>query len=257
MRPVTRATATTVFLFLCAVAAPSLAQEFRIATEVFLDDLKDPQVETLTIFTDGIVYDFLLTGVEEITLFDRHRDRLVLMDTKRKVKTELTTDSILSFVAQMKSQLNDTQREFLLGEDMDAVTDEDGWLKLANQRVTYRAEGIEPKEKSAVLEYQQFADWYARLNAMRGSLPPFLRIQLNSEIAKRGLIPKTIERITVLDKRGLAEKKQSLRSQHLANWRLSDTDRKQIDRAGTYLATYPTVTFREYMQLPDVAQRDE
>ncbi len=250
MRSVTRATATIVFSFLLYLAGPSFAQEFRIETDVFLDDQKEPQVETLTIFTEGVVYDFLLTGVEEITLFDRERNRLVLMDTKRKVKTELTMDSMLSFVAQMKSQLNDAQREFLLGEDKEAVTDDDGWLKLANDRVTYRAEGIEPKEKSAVLEYQQFADWYARLNAMRGNLPPFLRIRMNSEIAKRGLIPKTIERTMVLDTRGLTDKRQVLRSQHLANWRLSNTDRKQIDRAGTYLATYPTVTFREYMQLP-------
>ncbi len=42
-----------------------------------------------------------------------------------------------------------------------------------------------------------------------------------------------------------------MRSQHLANWRLSQTDRKQIDRAGTYLADFAEVSFREYVQLPD------
>ncbi len=235
------------------ITTAGMAQEFRIDTDVFVGDQKEPVVETLTIFTQGIVYDFLLTGVEEITLFDRDRNRLVLMDTQRKVQTELTMDSILSYVAQLKAQLNDAQREFLLSENSDAASEDEGWVTLSNERVTYRAEGIKPKENSAVLEYQQFADWYARLNAMRpGNLPPFLRIQLNSEMAKRGLIPKTVER-TITTTRGLKENKQTLRSQHLANWRLSNTDRRSIDRAGTYLATYPTVTFREYFQLPDMA----
>lgn len=232
------------------------AQEFRIETDVFLDDAKQPVVETLTIFTNGVVYDFLLTGVEEITLFDRHRNRLVLMDTKRKVKTELTMDGILSFVAEMKAQMNDEQRKTLLGDEAEVTTNEEGWLVLTNDRVIYRAECVTPKDKAAAREYQEFADWYARLNALRGNLPPFLRIELNGQVAQRGLIPKTVER-TISDKSLLGGKKQTVRSQHLANWRLSTTDRKWIDRAGAYLATFPTVTFREYVQLPDLTAHND
>lgn len=233
-------------------ATPGIAEEFRIETDVFVDDEKEPRVETLTIFDNGVVYDFLLTDVEEITLFDRERNRLVLMDTKRKVKTVLSMAAMTAFTAQLKAQLNPQQRKFLLNEAGDATKDEEGWLVLANERVVYRAECIKPKIASAVMEYQQFADWYARLNAMRGNLPPFLRIHLNSEIAKTGCIPKTIER-TIFDKTFMKEKKQVVRSQHLANWRLCNTDRKWIDRAGTNLATFPEVTFGEYIQLPMAA----
>ena len=83
-----------------------------------------------------------------------------------------------------------------------------------------------------------------------------LAIQLNAELAAKGLIPKTIER-TIVHKQGLKEHRQVLRSQHLVNWRLSHTDRKLIDRAGTCLATYPTVSFREYVQLPEVGAEAE
>ena len=127
------------FLVWCSVTI-GMAQDFRIETDVFLDEEKEPVVETLTIFTNGLVYDFMLTGTEEVTLFDRDRNRLVLMDTERKVKTELTMDSILSFVAQMKAQLSDEQRKFLLSATSDAAIDEEGWLKLANDRVVYRAD---------------------------------------------------------------------------------------------------------------------
>jgi len=237
----------------CCVPVCSAFEEFRIETEVFVDNGKEPAVETVTIFAAGVVYDFLRTGVEEITMFDRYRNRLVLMDTQRKVKTELALDSILAYVAQMKTQLTENDQEYLTGEEMQATDGPDGWLALSNGRVTYRATGIAPKSKEAAVEYQQFADWYARLNAMRrGNSPPFARIQLNSELAARGLVPKTVER-TIVQKRGLQEKKQVLRSEHLANWRLSQSDRKLIDRAGGFLADFVDVPFREYVQLPEVA----
>jgi hypothetical protein len=232
------------------------AEDFRIETEVFMDGSKEPTVETVTIFSGGVVYDFLRTGVEEITLFDRGRNRLVLMDTWRKVKTELTLDSILTYVAQMKAQLSEGDQGFLV-EEMKATENEDGSLSLTNGRVTYRAEGTTPKSPEAAVEYQQFADWYARLNAMRsGNSPPFARIQLDSELAKRNLVPKSIER-TIVQKRALQEKKQVVRSQHLANWRLSHSDRKLIDRAGSCLADFAEVSFREYVQLPEAAAEPE
>lgn len=229
---------------------PGWTGEFRIETDVFVDNAKEPTVETLTIFSEGVVYDFLLTGVEEITVFDQQRQRLVLLDTKRKVKTELTFDTLLQYVAQMKVQLSEAKRDVLLAEELEIQSDDAGCLTLTNGAVTYRAEGTSPKFPEAATEYQHFADWYARLNAMReGNPPPFARIRLNAELAARGLVPKTIER-TIVQQRGLQQKTQSLRSQHLANWRLSQTDRKQIDRAGTYLVSFTDVPFREYLQLP-------
>jgi hypothetical protein len=227
------------------------AAEFRIETEIFLDDAKEAAVETLTIFSDGVVYDFVRTGTEEITVFDQDRDRFVMLDTKRRVKTVLTLDDLLNYVAQMKTSLSDEDRSFLLGDEIKIEVGEDGWLTLSNGSVTYHVEGVEPKAKEAVNHYRQFADWYARLNALRpGNSPPFARLQVNSELAARGLIPKTIER-TITHRRGLQEKKQVVRSQHLANWRLSQTDRQSIDRAGRCLADFTDVPLREYLQLPE------
>lgn len=233
--------------------SPGWAGEFRMETDVFLDDGKDPVVETLTIFSAGVAYDFLLTGVEEITVFDPSRQRLVLLDTQRKVKTELTFDSLAQYVAQMKVQLSESKQDALLAEQLEVQSDEAGWLTLTTGELTYRAEGATPKFAEAAAQYQHFADWYARLNAMReGNPPPFARIRLNAELASRGLVPQTIER-KILQKRGLQQKSQTLRSQHLANWRLSQTDRKQIDRAGTYLVSFTGVPFREYLRLPAAA----
>ncbi len=239
----------SLFVFM-AVVVTAQAEDFRIDTEIFLDDQKEPVFETLTIFHRGVVYDFLRTGVEEVTLFDRERQRLVLMDTRRQVKTVLPMDSIISSMAELKVQLSSEHGKFLLGESAELGEDEQGWIKLANERITYRAKCIPPDDKTAALEYQEFADWYARLNAMRPhNLPPFLRIKLNSEIAKKGLMPKTVER-TIAENRMLSSKQQVVRSEHLANWRLSHSDRRLIDRANAALANFREVSFREYVQ-PD------
>jgi hypothetical protein len=243
-------------VLLNVVCHSGIAQEFRVETDVFVEDEEDPVVQTLTIFSDGVVYDFLRTGTEEITLFDHQRNRLVLMDTRRKVKSELTMDGIMAFVAAMKSQLNKPQREYLLEGNLKTSTDEEGSLLLTNEAITYRVQGIEPKSSSAALDYRQFADWYARLNAMRlGNLPPFARIRLNAEIEAKGWIPTEIER-TITQRRGLTSSKQVLRSRHLVNWRLSNSDRKLIDRAGTCLATYRSVAFSEYIDLPQLTAAD-
>jgi len=240
----------------CLSTSRAWGQEFRIETDVFQDEVKEPFAQTLTIFTNDRVYDFLLTGVEEVTLFDRNHNRFVLMDAQRKMKTELALDDIESFIADLKSRLNDQQRTLLLIGDARATEEEDGWLRLSNDRVTYRVECIKPKTKAAVEQYREFADWYARLNAMRrGNLPPFMRIHLDAEIASRGLIPKTVER-TISEHTLLRRKEVTLRSRHLVNWRLSTADRKLIERADTYQVSFPTVTFREYFQLADMASND-
>ena len=62
--------AATLIGMICSGWAAT-AQEFRIETDVFVAGEKEPVGETLTIFTNGLVYDFLLTDDEEITLFDR------------------------------------------------------------------------------------------------------------------------------------------------------------------------------------------
>ena len=229
------------------------AQEFRMDTEIFVEGEQEPVAKTLTIFADGIVYDFLLDDTKEMTMFDQTHSRIVLLDPERKVKAELSTDAILAFIAKMKARLDDTQRRYLIGAGMELDTEPNDWIKLSNDRVIYRAQGVRPKESSATLQYRQFADWYARLNAMRlGNLPPFARLRLNAELAERGLIPQEVERTVVL-KRGLTESKETLRSRHSTNWRLSQTDRKWIDRVGTYLSVFQTVPFTQYVQQTDTA----
>ncbi len=222
------------------------ADEFCVETDVFVERSDDPVLRTRTLFAAGVVYDFLLSGSREITIFDPRRGRFVLLDEQRKLQTTLTTEDILKFTAaiQAASQEKGTpqffQRDWSLSED-----EKSGWLELSGERIRYRAQGSKPEEETAARRYREFADWYARLNAMRrGNIPPFARIELNKALAERNLIPTEIERI--LTSGGVTRRKHLARSRHLVHWRLSNTDRKRIQEAAELQAQLPHVPFSEY-----------
>jgi len=241
------------FAVLATLSAGSAAfaqtDEFRVDTDVFLGDEKEPFAQNITIFTAGLVYDFPLIGPEEITVFDPVRGRFVLLDTQRKVKTTLSTQELLEFAAAMKVQCERKGGVFAVAANPQfehSGDDADDCVTLRASLLSYRVKGVSPKVESATASYQQFADWYARLNATRpGSLPPFARIELNRIIAEKGWIPEEVE-LTVTPQSRLIGRKLIIRSRHLPYWRISDTDRKRIDTAGTHMAKFQGVSFKEY-----------
>jgi hypothetical protein len=234
------------------------AEEFRVETEVFVGHQDEPIAENVTLFSSGLVYDFPLVGPEEITVFDPSRGRFVLLDGQRKVKTTLTTDELLKFAAAMKVQAHgmDGVVAFAANPRFEESLDEEtGWLSLAGNVITYRAKCTIPKIPSAVLGYQEFADWYARLNATRpGALPPFARMELNRAVAQRQQVPEEVE-LVVEPKHRFVGRKLVVRSRHIFNWRLSNTDRKRIDKAGTWMAEFQPISFRDYRQSLQLADK--
>ena len=45
----------------------------------------------------------------------------------------------------------------------------------------------------------------------------------------------------------------TIRSRHLANWSLSNTDRERVEKAGAYMAEFDAVTFQDYQKTLKVA----
>ncbi len=74
--------AALALLFVLALVRSVLADEFRIESKVFSAKDEAPTSESLTLFDDGRVYDFL-TSPREITVFDISRSRIVLLDPER------------------------------------------------------------------------------------------------------------------------------------------------------------------------------
>lgn len=245
-------------LLVCTAACTARADEFRMETDIFVGNQKDPIAENVTLFTDGLVYDFPLMGPEEITVFDPSRGRFVLLDCRRKVKTTLTTQDLVAFTSALKAHAAETEGVFAFAanprfqQKRDPATD---WLTLSGSLMTYRARGMSPGSEAAVSTYRSFADWYARLNATRpGSLPPFARLELNKAIAKEGWIPKEVE-LMVTPRTRVVGRKLVIRSHHVTNWQLSPKDRERIDKAASQMISFQAVGFRDYRKESQVAAK--
>ena len=222
-------------------------QGFRVVTEVFKEKQKEAVSDTLTLFTDELVYDFLLNDPEEVTILDVRRNRIVLLDKKRSFQFELKTSDLLQFTAEMKAIATDpkvAKKEWFEPRFTEKFDEQKGELVLQGKMLTYRTQGLKPKLPNAVRRYREFADWYARLNAMRGGPPPFPRIELNRALAEKGLLPQEVSR-TMFTFQPL-RKKNTARSQHDFIFRLSNSDRKRIENTGQYQAKFKKVTMAEY-----------
>ena len=236
------------------IATTTTAQEFRVETDVFIDNGRQPVAQHLTLFTGNLVYDFAMTRADEVTMLDTQRGRVVLMDLTKKTKTEVSTQTLLDFTAKIKQIALEkgngvVSLEFQTQFDVAAKT-----IELTSDHVTYTASAIEAQQPEAVERYREFADWYARLNAVRpGNLPPFGRLRLNRELADRQWLPQSITRTLVVDK--LVRRRQQASSKHLINWQLTNRDRRRIQDVAGLQAAFRSVPLETYLQLPKVAAR--
>jgi len=247
-----------VWLVGALAALPAIAhdQEFRVDTELFRNQEKEPFLQTLTIFTDGAVYDFRLTDPVETTVFDARRGHFTLIDEARRARASVTTQELLDFSLALESRAA-KQKDRLIAfcavpqfETTETPIQRNGQslveLRLTGKPLTYVAEGQKPQQLEAVKAYRHFADWCARLNAtVPGGLPPGGRLALNQALAEHELLPLEITR-TTFESATIGEIKVEIKSQHRLNWSLSGEDRKKIERAGDMMATFQAISYDEY-----------
>jgi hypothetical protein len=238
-------------MFCGAWASRSGAEEFRVESKVYAGKDDASTSESVTLFADERVYDFL-SSPSEITVFDFPRGRIVLLDTNRKLRTELTTDKLNEFTDQLRvraARQTDALLKFAANPKFDESHSDAQWLQFSSPHMTYRVHPTKPDDPTVVREYRMFSDWSARLNAMihPGALPPFPRLELNAVLERNGEIPESVQ-LTLAAQNRLMGKPTMLRSEHELTMRLLPTDRKRIDEAGKYLVTFPEVSMEEYLR---------
>ncbi len=244
---------------MCAVwLAPLSAEEFRIETQVFVDDQTEPVDEKLTLFDRGIVYHFH-SDPPQVCVFKESSGaspgRFVLLDSARRLRTELKTDEIRDFMKQLKvsaASQSDPIVRFAADPHFDEsyVDEPDGTggeLTLESDVLHYRIVTQKAKDRLHLDRYREFSDWNAQLTTMLnvGSTPPFPRLAVNAAIAEREVLAREVH-LTISARRPYREDEVSIHAVHLIHWRLSKEDRQQIDRVASDLVTFKPVKFSEY-----------
>ncbi len=251
-----------IWLAACAVTS---AAEFRIENKVYVNDEPEPISESTTLFRGGRVFDFFGGADDEVAVYDPANQRFILLEPSRRVKTEIKTSYIDAWVSALQKKAvghEDAFVKFLADPKFDRQFDQStGRLTMSSTFMTYRIDTVPAESEEAARDYGQFADAYARLNALTNTipLPPYPRLVVNAALRERKELPKRVERtVERIGPGPLPDKSVTMRSEHKIAWRLLESDRKQIDRAAEQLATFhqiPLEAYRSSTAEPQTAQK--
>jgi len=238
-------------------ARPAGAEDFRVENKVFSGGDDDPSVESTTLFYNGVVYDFLKKPAEIIVL-DREHGRFVLLDTERRMKTELTTKEVDAFVARFRQQAARRatrdqnpfvafQAEPKFEQEFDDSSRE---LTFRSPWMTYRVVTADAESTEIARQYRQFADCQARLNSVinRRATPPFARLLVNEELESREEIPREVH-LTLTPPGGFPRKRITARSEHQFIRTVVESDRARVSQTHEYMAIFQPVSFEEYQKM--------
>jgi len=226
-----------------AVALPRVAPSFRIETELFEGTQTKPQSQHLLLFDAGVVYDLPLGTGSTISVFDPARSRVMLLHKVQRVRTSISTDSLIQISAQARAAAMAAGAARSLGLDARVTKgDEPGTYTIEFDGTKYSATTQPALVDGVAAEYAAFTVWACRLNIARHvGPPPFARMTLADFLAAENALPRQIK----LDvRRNL--KTRTYRSDNLYVGRLSDLDRKRINEVGDMIASFTEVEFSAF-----------
>lgn len=231
---------------LCASTTLVVAEDFRIETKVYSGKSKNPISQNTTLFRAGYVYDYLSSSASRVVVFDQRGGRFVLLDPVKKVKAELKTDDVrvlMDKLHDLAAKSSHPSMKFAADPQFEVDLTEDGELTLSSQHMTYKLQTVAAPSDFAMQQYRDFSDWYARFNTMAnpGSTPPFPRLKVNAELAKRGLVPTEVQ---------LNTRDMTARTEHYVTWRLLDSDQKRLAETENQLATFEEVDLKTFLVPP-------
>lgn len=236
--------------------SPSRELIMRMESELFANGGGKPVARSLTLFRDGVAWDFLELPAEddggalrlvEVVLHDPARDRVVVIDPKRNVKTQVETvrlERLAVSLASWARRDDDRLVRWAGGPDFDdGLTMTDTTLELSGPRVRYAVAHAPAPSSEAAVAYREFADTALLLRALLhpGGLPPFPRLALNRHLETAGAIP--CEVTLEMDSRfaSLGGRTERMTCRHRLLPRLLATDASKIDDAAARSAAAEAV----------------
>lgn len=229
-----------------AVMSIALGQQpgFRIDTDIHFANEKAPSKQSLTLFSEGVYYDFSMDDTKAITMVDPQRNRIILLDGIRNIQTTIDMNELAKYVDAAKAQADSPDLKLLLkAAEQAAFDDQTATCTVGIKQINYVASTQKPPEAIIAQQYADFANWSARLNAVYPPhRPPYVRMRLNDELGSRGYLPAEIEITTTL----ASGRPSTTRCRLLALWLLSKDDQAAIKGVGEKLAKYSKLDPSKY-----------
>lgn len=249
MHKIFRLKLLTLSAIVMLLQANSLAQQanFRIETDVMQADQAKPIHQSVTLFCDGVAYDFSRDTPHQITIVDGPANRIVLIDSQRQIQSRVNLQELQAFMDQARAEMASSSLATALEDSkLVQVDSAAGLVNVGRDSIAYQAKLQHPEDPAMAQQFAFFANASAQLNAWQfpGQNPPaFARLQLNQAISQQAAIPSEIAR-TVTSSRG---QKSRVRSRLHATWRLTPEDQQQVEQFTKMLLAYPSIEIGQYM----------
>ena len=225
--------------------AHAMASEFCVETEIRQASGTDQKVvgSNITLFTEQKVYDFTISPTNEVFICDLNEQMLVVMDRQHRVRCELPSKWLLKLNTTLNSYASKSknpQKRFLSNPKFERKFDAQlQQLTLTHRHLGYVLKGQQPHDVAMAQRYGEFADWSARLNAIRSGLPANPRLTANRELANLALVPKRVTKLT-------GENAPQLYSTHQYRWNLTEADRERIKSADQHHGEFRPISPEEF-----------
>ena len=222
----------------CSLPAPAQEPQptsFRVDTDLYTDLTKPPVKRTLTLFSEGVFYDFGTDNDGLLTVIDPIRGRIVLIDETLQIRAAVDCDRLRQEIDAAAAQTPPEMIEVSTSRWDD--TPEGKVCTVGNPKMEYRCTVVPAQTPDAAEQFASFADWSSRLNAAYAPLPPYLRLRLNAMVAEAGMLPKQITRVA---------KGNQVYAISSPIWQLSVDDRQRIRKAGELMASATEVSPQEF-----------
>lgn len=239
---------------------------FRVESELFAGAAA-PVARSLTLFHEGVAWDFLelpkdqatageAMELKEIVLHDPARERIVVIDPSRRLKTEIPLirlERLSVSLARWARESDDRLVRWAGGPDVAAgIKESDGQLELSGPRVRYAVAHVEAPSPEAAETYRRFADTAILLKALLqpGGIPPFPRLALNERLDDEAAIPAEVT-LEIEPRAGrLVGGTDRFRSVHRSHPRLLASDQARLEEARHAVAAAERVGLAAFMDRP-------
>jgi hypothetical protein len=238
---------------------PAGAEDFRIQTRVYKEDDDTSISQNLTLFRNGVVYDFL-SDPDETTIFDRprrdHPGKFVILDPGRRVQAEVSLERLTRFTSNLQlwaAQHSDAFLRFLAKPEFQEELDpkQRAWV-YSSKYMTYQVKATPAANAEVFKQFDDFSEWFVRLNTMLTikTRPPYGlgRLGVNAALRPRQEIPTEVKLVVESPVRVL-RRSTTYRSEHHLTPMLSQSDQVRISEVEKQLVSFKSIELEEYLQV--------
>lgn len=220
--------------------------DFRLETDLMEAGKAKPIDQTVTLFANGIAYDYSRETPHRVMVVDASNNRITFLDSQRQIQTRVNLNELQSGIESAKNRLMQVPGgpEKLEDAAKLSVDPSSGVITVGQKFIRYEATAESPSSPQFADQYAVFANVSSLVNAWQShgtSPPPFARMQLNQTLGDRKAIPTTITRTVFAGSR-----ESKVISRIHPSYSLTAEDKQRVDQFGAMILSYPTKSLAEY-----------